>query len=163
MKQHLLLTSHWSIKGLFLFRICVETPVYPTEDIDKVVRAILNLFSFRQDEIFIEKGRVIGRSNRVEVLDKFFEQIRKQRILDTTREILMENKRENKTIFLLNKQVAFIGKVSYPPDENSSPLGPVSVEIECSSIDRLIDWLAPYTISGKPVKLVEKPLESSDP
>jgi predicted RNA binding protein with dsRBD fold (UPF0201 family) len=52
--------------------------------------------------------------------------------------------------FMLNKQVAAVGKVSFTTGE--SPLGPIVVTIETPDIERLIDYLAPRTRDGKPIE-----------
>jgi len=56
----------------------------------------------------------------------------------------------------LNKQVACIGKLNFPPGEES--LGSIHVEISAQNMGdlfKVIDWLAPETIDGKPVEEID--------
>jgi predicted RNA binding protein with dsRBD fold (UPF0201 family) len=60
------------------------------------------------------------------------------------------------TRFMLNKQVAFIGKLNFPAGMES--LGSIDVEISADNEDELltiIDWLAPRTEDGEPVMEIE--------
>jgi predicted RNA binding protein with dsRBD fold (UPF0201 family) len=55
--------------------------------------------------------------------------------------------------FMLNKQVATVGKVSFTDGE--SALGPIAVTLEAPDIDRLMDYLAPRTRGGKPIQEIK--------
>jgi predicted RNA binding protein with dsRBD fold (UPF0201 family) len=57
---------------------------------------------------------------------------------------------------MLNKQVAYIGKLNFPAGEES--LGSIEVEISADNQDELltiIDWLTPQTVDGEPVTEIE--------
>ena len=83
-----------------------------------------------------------------EAIENFRKLLREQRILDTARSVMFEGKIGNKIQFNLNKQAAFMGKLSFPPEEE--PLG--SIHVQISGNDAVIDWLAPRTINGKPIR-----------
>jgi hypothetical protein len=53
--------------------------------------------------------------------------------------------------FQLNKQAAFMGIVSFPPEEE--PLG--SMHVQIMGGERVIDWLAPETENGMPINEIE--------
>jgi len=113
-------------------KVVVETVCKPTEDKDKVKNAMLNIFP---DLRIDDKGdRMIGASFS---LDRFKEILRSHRIRDTARTVLFRGKKGNKTIFKLNKQVAFVGKICFA--EENSPLGDITVILEDENIDRIIE------------------------
>ncbi len=62
------------------------------------------------------------------------------------RRMLLINRVDNSTWFLLNKQAAATGILVVVDDELESPLGPVRVTISCEEIDTLIDWLVPSSM-----------------
>lgn len=86
--------------------------------------------------------------------------LRRERILEAARKILLRGVEHGKTIsFCLNKQAAFVGHPSFCAREGESPMGPICFSITTGDPNRLIDWLATKTIGGFPVD--EKcPLES---
>ncbi|MBE0523960.1 MAG: hypothetical protein IBX40_06485 [Methanosarcinales archaeon] len=134
-----------------MITIEVSAPVNPTEDLSKVQAAIENIFiglEFQFQEREGMKTRLVGSGNH-ESLIKLHELIRNRKILDTARtNIRLE---ENIVTFLLNKQAAIVGKVSFPPGDE--PLGSIWVEIVAQSPDeamKVVDWLAPPTEEGTP-------------
>ena len=124
--------------------VTVRTPRLPTEDSEKVKKAVLNLFP----ESMIEEkdGMIMARTGS---LWRFKELVRSHRIIDATRRIMLRGKQGNSTSFLINKQVAFIGKISYV--EEKLPLGSIEVSIEDDDLDKLIDAVAPVTVNGEEV------------
>ncbi len=84
----------------------------------------------------------------------FHEQLRSRKILDTARSNM--HIEMNIITFNINKQAAAAGKVSFPPDDET--LGSIWVEITAKDTDeaqKVIDWLAPPTESGKPLFEIE--------
>jgi predicted RNA binding protein with dsRBD fold (UPF0201 family) len=124
--------------------VTVRTPCLPTEDPEKVRKAVLNLCP---ESMIEEKDGVIMA--RTGTLWRFRELVRSHRIIDATRRIMLRGKQGNCTSFLINKQVAFIGKISYV--EEKLPLGSIEVSIEDDDLDKLIDALAPVTVNGEEV------------
>ena len=124
----------------------ITCPVFLSEDPEKVESAVLRIFPDavlqRTDEGF--EGRAQG-------LDRFSKQIRKQRILDTTRSVLIRGRRGDRTRFFLNKQVAFVGKISFC--EERTILGTIRVVVTDGDMDSLIDRVAPVTVDGEEVIL----------
>jgi len=122
-------------------RVRVETPIHPTENPEKVTRALQNLFP----DLRIEstEHRIIGTT---ENLDRLRELIRNQRIRDTARRQLVAGRRENRTTVSLSKQAAFVGVVNFAA---SSPLGDIAVEIESDDLDAAIDYIAESTVAPK--------------
>jgi len=63
--------------------------------------------------------------------------------------MLLRGKQGTSTSFSVNKQVAFVGKISYV--EERLPLGSIEVSIDDDELDRLIDEVAPITVDGEEV------------
>jgi len=126
----------------------VHSSVRPTERVERVVSAIEKIFpglimDIREDRIDAYDGP--------ESLRNFHKLLREQRILDTARSVLLDGRVGNTIQFRLSKQAAFMGKVSFPPDEES--LG--SLHIQITGGERLVDWLAPMTENGIPVEEID--------
>jgi hypothetical protein len=134
-----------------LLRLRVEAPVKPTESRAKVEEGIKNIFPTLK--LKLTGNLIVGESRRPEALEKLHQKLRLQTIRDSARKILRNQREGNRLRFMLNKQVATISKVSFTDGE--SPLGPITVTIESSDLERVIDYLAPRTHEGKPVKEVK--------
>jgi uncharacterized protein len=147
----------------------VSSAVYPTEDSEKVIKAISSLFT----DIELKKEAIettgsetgtfpsffLSGEGGIEILQTLHRLIRREEIIDSVR-----NKAFSKGLssdglsvrFSLNKQAAFVGIPSVPAQEE--PLGSIEVIIRASSqeeMERLFEWLLPFTEEGKPVVEVE--------
>jgi predicted RNA binding protein with dsRBD fold (UPF0201 family) len=90
------------------------------------------------------KGRLLTAEGRgLETLTKLLNLLRRERIRNAARKAFFQGLRGETISFFLNKQVAFVGHVSFSEEEAESPLGPVKVRIECEDPKGLINWLAP--------------------
>jgi len=128
-------------------RVRVEAEVRPTEDIEKVKKALSNLFNlenYRVAEVGTYKV-IIGESSSIVSLLKIREIIVRERIADTVRRILSRGTVDKYLSFKINKQAAYIGKLSLVEEDRESSMGPINVFIEANDVKRLIDWLAPNT------------------
>jgi predicted RNA binding protein with dsRBD fold (UPF0201 family) len=128
--------------------VYIEAEINPTESENKVKQAIQNIFGNVQTKVQpIHKGGLLTAETKgLESLIKLYNLLRRERIRDATRKILLEGL-DGKTIkFCLNKQVAFAGHVSFSKEIAESPLGPIKVKIECENPRELIAWLAPKTV-----------------
>jgi uncharacterized protein len=74
-------------------------------------------------------------------LEKFRIVIQRDRIRAAARSQLFKGKEETRIIVFLNKQVAYVGHVSFSAPEGESPLGPIRLEIQTSDPVGIIDWL----------------------
>ncbi|AIF68471.1 hypothetical protein PAP_00120 [Palaeococcus pacificus DY20341] len=129
----------------------VEAHVYPTEDIEKVKIAMLNLVADLEFDAF-DKGDYIiltGKTKSKKALQRLYELFRGQAILDTARMILEEGTFGEEIIFKVHKQVAYAGKVNF---NEESPLGPITIIIRSKNPYKLIKWLAPRTKDGVPIE-----------
>jgi predicted RNA binding protein with dsRBD fold (UPF0201 family)/dephospho-CoA kinase len=128
----------------------ITTDVHPTEDEEKVIEAVRNVFP--DAEIKIEDGKLVAVARDLSMLRDL---LRKQRILDTARSELVRNRRGNEITVYLNKQTATVSRINFT-DEDAilSPLK-VTFRIYGVPVERFIDYLAPETRDGKPVKELE--------
>lgn len=134
-------------------KIIVEAELRPTEDEEKVLRAISNVFSYESLEIVDQGDYKLIRcySNNYNSLRNFHDLLRKQAILDSARSYFFKRIRGNKLTILIHKQAAYQGKLSFISWDDESPLGPIKIIIESNNLNNVIDWLAPQTVRGKPL------------
>jgi hypothetical protein len=125
--------------------VTIRTPLRPTEDPEKVRTAILNLFP--ESEITTDPNEVVAKTAS---LERFMTLIRNQKILDSIRSKLVHAMQPGSTIISLNKQAAFVKRVSL--SEGKVALGNMEVTIEAEDIERLIDSVAPRTVDGVEVQ-----------
>ena len=120
----------------------VETIVNPSEDTQKVIDAIANLFTRCSPEVSF-RSRVVGRAVGSDSLAILYEQVRSRAAMGVLRRMLLDNRVGDSTSFLLNKQAATSGIAAVIEEEQESPLGPIRVTISCEELDALVDWLVP--------------------
>jgi hypothetical protein len=125
----------------------IEAEVNPTEDKEKVKRAVENMFTIAEVEVKqnAKGSQLIAKVEGMEGLTKLYNLLRRERIRDAARGVLFKGLNENTITFYLNKQAAYAGHVSFCQPTGESPLGPIKVRITCDKPKELIDWLAPKT------------------
>jgi len=129
-------------------KLRIEAEVRATEDRAKVEAAVNRIFPVLK--LNLVGDRLIGESTDIRSLDRLRQLLRLQAILDSARKIMRAGRRGNLVEFMLNKQVAAVSKVSFTDGE--SPLGPIVVTLDAPDIECLIDYLAPRTREGKPIR-----------
>ena len=127
--------------------IRVEAEINPTEDPEKVKRAVENIFGSLEFEVKPQRrgSLLIAKAKGMEGLTKLYNLLRRERIRDAARGVLFEGLGESSITFYLNKQVAYVGHISFSRPAAESPLGPIMVQIQCDNPRELIEWLAPRT------------------
>jgi predicted RNA binding protein with dsRBD fold (UPF0201 family) len=118
-----------------------ETPLNPSEDLEKVSTAVSNVL----DDCIIDSkhGKVIGRSIGSEALNTIYKHVRSKAALGVLRKALLANRMGDATWFLLNKQAAAAGTVALVENKEESPLGAIKITVESEELDKVIEWLAP--------------------
>jgi predicted RNA binding protein with dsRBD fold (UPF0201 family) len=129
-----------------MVEVIVEAEVKPTEDIEKVKRAVLNVVKL--SELEVEEVAVGFRVIRVkcvgvECLEPFRAMIKAQQIEPAVRSHLEKCLRGGRIEILLHKQACYVGKVSLIDSERESPLGPVKVTVVGNEeeLKRVVDYL----------------------
>jgi len=134
-------------------KVVVEAEVRPTEDLDKVRAAILNIIE--PDEIRVEElGNtriLIAEARGLRGIIKLHRLLRRQRILDAARSVLKRSIVGSSIVVHLHKQALTQGKISLVSGDHESPMGAVRLRIEHPEVKAVIDWLAPATAMGKPL------------
>jgi len=118
--------------------IIIRTPLFPTEDVEKVRDAILNIFP--DAEIDIVDDQLLGRAKSVE---RFAEILRDNKIRDAARSQILHGNRGGKAVFWLSKQVAAVGKVNFTGKNDI--LGSMEVQLIDDDMESLVNSIAPST------------------
>jgi predicted RNA binding protein with dsRBD fold (UPF0201 family) len=118
-----------------MLEIELNVPVYPTEECEKVAKAVNNIFPDARLDISTDAIR-----GTVQSLDRFATLLREQGIRNAARTTLLSGLDGNRLCFALNKQAAYAGKVSFAV---RAPLGNINVTVSTDDGTALIDSLAP--------------------
>jgi predicted RNA binding protein with dsRBD fold (UPF0201 family) len=130
----------------------VEADLYPTEAEDKVKEAVYNLTGSRDFKRWSQgKRSYLTQEGGESLLARLRTLIRRERILDASRKILRRGIQGSSVKFYVNKQVAFVGHLSFCQANGESSMGPISFYISTDDPNSLIEWLATRTIDGVPV------------
>ncbi len=125
----------------------IEVDINPTEDLEKVKKAVENIFGSVESKVQQRKrgNLLIAQAKDKSGLAKFYNLLRRERIRDAARGVLFEGLSKKSITFYLNKQVAYAGHLSFSKPIGESPLGPIKVQISCDEPQELIEWLTPRT------------------
>lgn len=118
-------------------KMTARADVNPTEDLEKVIKSISNMFDY--DDIEIGDGYVIV-SGEKESMERFKESIKNRQIRDTAEKILFKGISDNEIIFSLNKQAALVDVPNFVDGELSS-LGEIKVKIDTDDVEGFIKWI----------------------
>ena len=124
----------------------VEAIVNPTEELEKVEKALKNIFpTMAFESISMDNERILlkGRSEEVQSLSNLREILKQERIRNTARSIMLSSITDNCIVFSLNKQAAYAKHVSFSDPEIESSLGSIKVKIVAKDLIHLLDWLSP--------------------
>jgi len=134
-------------------KVSVQSELNPTEDESKVIDAVSNITGSRgyTKTIRGKKSYIVQEGDETLLL-RLRSLLRSERILDAARKIIMRSVEDDTINFCINKQVAYVGHVSFCRQSGESPLGPISFSITTDNPNELIDWLAARTIDGFPVE-----------
>jgi predicted RNA binding protein with dsRBD fold (UPF0201 family) len=124
-------------------KVRVQSAVNPTEDEKKVERAVRNIFPSGRLERLESDGnlKLQVQEEGIESLKTLRNLIRQERIRSAARSILLKRLHGGRLEFCLNKQAAFVGRVSFCEPVGESPNGPISVEIHTSDSSTVLDYL----------------------
>jgi uncharacterized protein len=118
----------------------IVCPVNLSEDPDKVIQAISNIFP--HSTIKNENFSIKAQSNELKSLEKIYESVISTQSQKSYTRNLENNLDGNSTWFFLNKQAAFVDQVAICDEAEESTLGPIKVILNSSNIDGIIDWIS---------------------
>ena len=136
----------------------VRCLVNPTEDVEIVSNALLNLFpdskiDRREMKVSIELNILLKDRDDLENLRQM---IHDARIIDATRLRLERNWNGINTLIRLDKQVACISRIRVLDDsEENPPLGAIEIQLDFdgeSEFERFVRWFTPPTKDGNIVR-----------
>jgi uncharacterized protein len=122
--------------------ITARASIYPTEEKEKVLATLLNIFP--GSEVEETPDQLIARTSSGERLREI---ILETHIRDTARSIMRSGRQDGRIIFQLNKQVALMNKISFI--DHPVALGSIDVEIIDEDLDKVLDYLAESTVEAK--------------
>lgn len=128
--------------------IKISARVSPTENAEKIVAAIRNIFP----DALVDAGSSSEETIKCRSADasRLREMIFSRRILDTVRSALISSSRQGSTRLELNRQAAAAGRLAIDA-AGGGALGPLVVEFESPDMEAFIDRIAPRTEKGRPV------------
>jgi hypothetical protein len=113
--------------------------VNPSESIEKIEKAISNIFPY---SIINNSNLAIhAQSKELRSFEKIYQFIHNNKLQKNYLRSLEDHLQDDTTWFYLNKQAAFVEQIAICEESNESPLGPIKVTITSSNIDAIIDWL----------------------
>lgn len=120
-------------------KIQVFSSINPSEDPEKIKKAILNILP--HSEIKIDDSSISAQTNELRSLEKIHESIHSRQLLGVFKRQLERHQENNSTWFYLNKQTAFVKKVVLCEEADESPLGPLKVVLTSPKLEQIIDCL----------------------
>ena len=118
--------------------VTATTTINPSENISKIKKAILNIFSDAQIEI---TNSMVKATANIDSLSKIHEVISSRNTQKAYRRHLNRNLIDDSTWFYLNKQAAFSNVIALCDEADESPLGPIKIILKSKNIEKIIEWL----------------------
>lgn len=143
----------WSL--CYEMEITIRAPVNPTEDKNSVLDALSYFWMTKNFEQIGDGNRTIislTTTNR-KSLGSLRQTIHDYRIIDTVKKLLRNNWTGTMTMFVLDKQAAYAGKLKVIDDtEYTPPLGGIEVIIKFETnheYENFLNWFVPHTVKGE--------------
>lgn len=124
-------------------RVSIRAEIKPTEDEEKLLRAIRKIFPEVEFKLIDLHGRrfFAGESSEISSLKYVKENWRRRRVRSTAARLLREAARPGVVSMRLSKQAAYVGVASILDFDEEPAIGSIEVEIETSEPEELIKWL----------------------
>ena len=113
--------------------------VNPSESIEKIEKAIFNIFPY--SIINNNNLSINAQSKELRSFEKIYQFIHNNKLQKNYLRSLEDHLQDDTTWFYLNKQAAFVEQIAICEESDESPLGPIKVTLTSSNIDAIIDWL----------------------
>ena len=132
-----------------MVKLIIKVDIFPTEDEDKVIRALSNLFDLdKMKSMEKEKNGIKTRViivGSLDMLNKLKNKIAMRQIQIHVRQQLINNRMGTMSHLYLNKQAAFANNINICETRTESALGPIILEIHGDTeedLDFVIYWLS---------------------
>jgi|SRR5271157_155683 len=121
----------------------IEVEINPTESLEKIKTAVTNVFGNMDFQVKPphDARLLIGEAKGKQSLVRFSELLRREHIRAAARTVFSRNVEKKSIYFCLNKQVAYVGHLSFSNETAESPLGPIKVRIDCGDPREMVEWL----------------------
>lgn len=126
------------------FRLVIEATVAPSEDPEKVLKALTNVVGASAFNAYPQLGSIKVRSDDPTSLRELRDQLRDRGVRAAARRLCERRRQGNKVQLMLNRQAAFQGVLVLCSTESESPLGPIQLTISSDRLDQVIQWLTDY-------------------
>ena len=123
-----------------MIAINIMAQLQPTEDPQRVTKAIMNLFGEIPLYLDIERNLITGKITELHQLKELRGRIAQDRIRTTINNTLSRWASENYLSFGLNRQAAYVGHISINLT-NEDPMGPIQVQVN-GDVQRVIEYLS---------------------
>ena len=120
-------------------KIYAKADVNPTEDLDKVIKAISSVIEY--DEIEVGENYICANGD-FETIKNLRDELRERKIRGAARKLMIKRSGPNKIRFNLSKQAAYAGMLNLV-DDSLCALGEIEVQIKTEDVKKFIDWIAP--------------------
>ena len=125
-------------------KVRVEAIINPTEDPEKVERAVRNLVGESVELRTVRVGdlqTIVGEGEGLGCLRRLKHLLRVRMIRDAAREAMMRSISGNTLTIHLNRHAAYAGKASFTEPHGECPLGPITITVECENPEEVVEWL----------------------
>ncbi|WP_414468748.1 RNA-binding domain-containing protein [Methanobacterium sp. ACI-7] len=119
--------------------IYVKANLNPTEDVDKIIKAISNVFKY--DEIELGDDYICATGD-IESIKFLRDELRERKIRGAARKIMLKGLSTRNISFNLSKQAALVGTPNLV-DDSLCALGEIEFKIKTDDPQKFIDWIAP--------------------
>ncbi|GBC68743.1 hypothetical protein HRbin01_00428 [archaeon HR01] len=121
------------------FLLELEAPLSCTEDPEKVLKAVSNIFP----GLNLEKTEdsVKGKTDELRALDRVRMQLRSRRIRLSARALMEKGLTASSLVFYLDRQAAYAGRVAIWDPSDRYSISPIIVKISGSKTEEILEWL----------------------
>jgi predicted RNA binding protein with dsRBD fold (UPF0201 family) len=145
-----------------MITLILEADVKPTENIEKIKKAMLNISPSAQFEKLpsdASSEKLRAKAIGVEAISVLAKKFRDQRIIEAVRQVLLKSIHDNHVVFGMHRQAAFVNRFHICDMDDYSAMGPICVRISAENIHDIIDYISPPTTAGKPQYRTDLKLE----
>ena len=116
-------------------KIKISTPLYPTEDGDKIISSLEKIFPVKFKK---KKGEIYSEFTDINLLENLKRKVEDGRIKTTVLYLLEKNKSGNSSKLELNKQTLIVGKIHFVEEDYA--LGNVIIEFD--DVNKAAEYLS---------------------